>query len=459
MRNEKCRNNFDMKKLIFLGCIIFMTGVGLSAQDLSLEDARTLGLLNSNALSSANSAIRSADLSEQSRIYNTYLPSLSLGGVASMNLWNASNAINPPDTPLDSLTANASATVSESITFQGNRNSILKSINAIASQSAKIDAQIAYYSVLDSVDTAYYTVLQAQATLEAQEQSLATAQTNLSMADVKQAGGMLNSADYLKAESDMESAQNACNQARRNLTLSAAKLKFLLGLNQSPEVQQIDLSGYEDLVQHLAAISDDEADNVYRAFLKLLYTSNPTYAKYGLADQSADKNLSLAKLGYAPSLTGSFKTGVDYTYKDGFSYNPGTLSLSLDIPLDFWVTANNVAKSQISRDSAATDYKNADVQLQTDLQTSIINTIGYAGSILSYRRSQEYAEKHYEYIQELFKLSQSSISDLGDAAALVITSRNNLINAQYSFLQSLSKLRSLGAIDDEKVLNNMLMGN
>jgi hypothetical protein len=49
------------------------------------------------------------------------------------------------------------------------------------------------------------------------------------------------------------------------------------------------------------------------------------------------------------------------------------------------------------------------------------------------------------------------VSDLGEASSLLITGRNNLIKASYGFLQSLSKLRSLGAFDEEKLIK-LLMG-
>jgi len=436
-----------------------MTGLGLWAQTLSLEDARTMALHNSMSLIRSNLSINSAALNEQSRVYNTYYPSLSLGGNASINLWNASNVITPLDNPWDTFSASASATITESITFQGNRISIEKAINAIASESARRDAQIEYFNVLDSADNAYYAVLQAMANLEAEEQSLLTATSSFSMAEIRHSSGMLNPGDFLKAQADREARENSRNQAKRSLSIAVSKLKFLLGLDAVPQPEPVDFSEYEEIILRLAVITDEDADSVYRRFLQLLYTSNPTFAKYGLADQRAEKNLSLAKLGYAPTLTGSFSTGVIYTYKNGYDYNAGKLSLSLNIPLDFWVTANNVEKSKISRESAAMDYRGAEIQLQTDLQSALLNCIGNAGSILSYRRSRDYAEKHFEYVMERFKLSQSSVSDLGEATSLMISSRNNLTNAQYSFLQNLSKLRSLGAIDNQEKLTGLLMGN
>jgi outer membrane protein TolC len=135
----------------------------------------------------------------------------------------------------------------------------------------------------------------------------------------------------------------------------------------------------------------------------------------------------------------------------------GRISLSASIPVDFWVIGNSVEKSRLALDSAALDYLSAEIQLDTDLQSALLNSFAYAGSVLSSRRSLDYAEKHFEYVAERYRLSQSSVSDYGDASLLLINSRNNYIKASYGFLQSLSKLRSLLAVDDENALISFLI--
>ena len=120
--------------------------------------------------------------------------------------------------------------------------------------------------------------------------------------------------------------------------------------------------------------------------------------------------------------------------------------------------ANRLEKSKIARDSAALDYLGAEASLETDLQSALINAIAQAESVLSSRRTLEYTERHFEYVMERYRLSQSSVSDFGEASSLLITARNNHIKASYGFLQSLSRLRSLGAIQSEEQLSALLSG-
>jgi outer membrane protein TolC len=119
--------------------------------------------------------------------------------------------------------------------------------------------------------------------------------------------------------------------------------------------------------------------------------------------------------------------------------------------------ANNVAKSKIALDSSALDFLNAEIQMETEIYSALLNLFAYSGSYLSSSRSLDYSEKHFEYIAERYRLNQSSVSEYIDASTLLINSRNSLIKASYGFLQGLSKLRSLGAIDDEEKLAEILL--
>jgi outer membrane protein len=444
------------KIIVLFLCILVLAGRGLFADTINLEQVRALALANSRSLAKYNLVIQGTVLDERSRVYSN-LPSLSLGASASMGLWSAQNAA-PIENPFDTFSTGASVSVSQRI-FEGGKTLVQKAINELASESAKRDALAEYFNVLDSADNAYYAVLEAEATLEAVESSLQTAIASLSIAEIRQASGMINQGDYLKALAEKETRESARNQARRNLALSVTKLKSIIGLNALPQPEQIDFSSYDTLIIYLGNISDEEEDILYGEFRDLFFAANPSLAKAGIANMRAEKNLDLAKRGYSPSLSASFSTGLNYTPESGIERSGGRLSLSASIPIDVWVISNNVEKSRIARDSAALDYISAESQLETEMQSSLLNTFAEAGSVLSSRRSLEYAEKHFEYVMERYRLSQASVSDLGDASALLITSRNNLIKAQYGFLQSLSKLRSLGAIDDEEKLVQLLLRN
>ena len=444
-----------MKKILILFLILLFFATVLSAETINLEQVRSLALVNSRTLAKYNLNIKSAELEEKSRVYSN-LPSLSLGASASMSLWSAQNN-EPVKNPFDTFSAGASVSVSQRI-FEGGKTIYQKAINEIAIESARKDALAEYFAVLDSADTAYYEVLRAESTLEAEESALQSSMASLEIAEIRYSGGMINQGDYLKALADKETRENSRNQARRSLSLSITKLKAITGLSGIPELEQIDFSGYEELILHLGTVSDEEIDTMYEKFWQIISQANPSIVKSALAKTRAEKNLSLTKSAYSPSLSASFSTGLNYTLDRGLEYSGGRISLSASIPVDYWVMSNNTEKSKISRDIAALDYISMEISLDTELQTDLLNGFSFAGTVISSRRSLDYNEKHFEYVMERYRMSQSSVSELNDAATLLITSRNSLINARFNFLQNLSKLRSLGAIDDEEKLINLLMG-
>jgi len=444
-----------MKRLIFLSTLIIGCA-SLFAQTIGLEEVRTLALANSRSLTKYNLAITNAILDEKSRVFSN-LPSLSLGANGSMEIWNKNG---PVENPLNTIDAGVSIGVSHTQKiFDGGKAGIQKAINEIASESARKDALAEYFSVLDQADNAYYAVLEAMATLEAEESSLQTALTSLAIAEVRLASGMINQGDYLKAMADKEARENSRNQAKRNLTLNTMKLKAITGLADLPELQQIDFSGYEGLISRLGNISDKEADSLYNELWKAIASTNPSLSKSALANQRAENNLSMAQRAYLPSLNAQLSAGLNYSLKNGMELSGGKLSLSLSIPVDYWVIANNVDKSKNARDLAALDYIGAEITLGTDLQDALFKALTNAGSVIHTGLSLAYAERHSDYVMERYRLSQSSIGDLNEASTLLINSRNNLTKARYGFLQSLSKLRSLGAFQDEEKLIQLLMGN
>jgi outer membrane protein TolC len=440
------------KKVLLIGLILLTASTAFS--QITLEQARTLALANSRSLARYNLAVRSSVLDEKSQLY-TMLPQVSAGYSASMNYINRDwELVNPVDT----FNTGFDVSITQKI-FEGGKSFIQKSLAAISTESVRKEALAEYFNVLDSADNAYYAVLEAAATLEAEELSLQTSLSSLAIAEIRQSSGMINRGDFLKAMADKEARENSRDQARRNLSLSKMKLKALTGIEASASLEQINFDAYEELIRFLAVISDEDADALYDRFWKLLLKSNISLARAALNNQRAEKSLSLAKRDYSPTVSATlFSSGINYSVASGFTSSPGGgLTIRGSVPLDFWVMNNKIEKSKIARDSTALDYKNTESSLETELQSALLNAFACAGTIVHSRLSLEYAEKHFEFVNERYRLSQGSISDLNDAAALLINTRNSQIKSRYGFLQALSRLRSLAAIDDEQKLLKILV--
>ena len=439
-----------MKRILVISLLlVFKTG--LFAQTINLEQARELALANSRSLARYEMAIRSSVLDEKNQLY-TMLPQVSAGYNASMSFLRNWEFVNPFDT----FTAGASFSITQ-IVFQGGKSFINRAISLIATENVRIDARAEFFNVLDAIDNAYYAVLEASAALEAEESTLQAAILGHSIAEIRHTSGMINQGDYLKALADKETRENSRNQARRNLTSAMTRFRTLTGITENVELEQISFEAYEDVIKHLAGISDEKAFELFEEFWSMIESANPSLAKAELNTVRAENNFKLAKRDFAPTISATiFSTDMSFLP----SYNStGTSGISLrgTIPVDFWVLNNRIERSRISRDSALLDFDGSVISLEQDLQNALFNLFSQAGSVLSSRRSLEYTERHFEFVMQRYRLLQSSVSDLTEATTLFINSRNSLNRASYSFLQGLSRLRSLCALDDEQKLLEILM--
>ncbi|MCL2264647.1 MAG: TolC family protein [Treponema sp.] len=441
-----------MKRAGFIFSLFLILNLGVNAQMISLEEARELALVNSRSLAKHQLAIQSSILDEKNQLY-AMLPQISANYSVKMDYFKNWKFINPVDT----LNAGAGLSITQVI-FQGGKSFIQKAISSIATESVRKDALAEYFNVLDSVDNAYYAALEAAAALQSEEFSLHAAGLGLAIAEIRYQTGMINQGDYLRSLADKESRESSRNQAQRNLTISTIRFRNLLGITDAVIPQPVSFEAYEDVIQRLSAVSTGDAEALYNAFWKILAKENPSIAKANLSNQRAEKNHTMSKRDYAPTISATVFSADFNLYPGIGSSGNGGVTIRGTIPVDFWVLNNKLKKSQIALDSAAIDYANLEYSLEQELFNALSNIFAQAGTVLSSRRSLEYTEKHYEFVMERYRLSQGSVSDLNEATSLYITSQNNLNKASYSFLQSLSKLRSLCAMDDEQKLINLLLG-
>jgi outer membrane protein TolC len=165
----------------------------------------------------------------------------------------------------------------------------------------------------------------------------------------------------------------------------------------------------------------------------------------------------LAIKDYLPSLNAGISTGINYSAAGGLSNSGGSISISGNIPLDYWVIGTAVEKKRIAQTEAALNYRDAENTLAMDIQTALLDLVAGSLMVQSARRADEYAQRNYEYNLELYKLSQASVFVLSDAATLAGDSHTQRITAEYSFLTGLSKLRSLGAFDSQDEVKELLL--
>ncbi|GHV29745.1 hypothetical protein AGMMS4952_15850 [Spirochaetia bacterium] len=438
-----------MKINFTLPALLLIITNSITAEQITIDDVRALALANSPTLARFQLAVDSARLDQKTQLYDN-LPSLSLGLSASGQLWGETSI-------QDSIRAGASFGVSQKL-YNGGKSLYLKAINAINTETARQDALAAYFTVLDAADSAYYETLKAAAALETKTAALETAGLALSMSELRLQSGMISRGDYLKAMAEQGQAETAWNRALRDLTVCKANLKNSTGLKEIPDLTAVDFKAYEEVIRFLSMPDEDSIVILTDNFMNAAKANNPGLLKANLQLQAAERNVGLAQRDYIPSLNASISTGINYSTAEGPSIFPnGSLSISGSIPLDYWVIAASVKKKRMAQTQAALTLRDAENTLAVDIQTALLDLEGYALSVQSARRADEYARQNYEYTLELYKLSQASVFTLSDAVALAGDSQNQRLTAEYGFLSGLSKLRSLCAFESPDEVTNLLL--
>ncbi len=443
--NLKMKNKINLMILIFM----FVSCFCFAQEHFTLDQIRMYALSNSKVLSKLNLSIESSILDGKSLTYNN-LPSLSIGASGGGEVWGG-------DTGLpDSINANASISLSQKI-WDGGKNSVQIAINKISTEIARLEALREYYSILDSADSAYFTVLEAQASLAAAESLLKVSMFSLTIAEVRQSSGAISMGDYLQAVAENESKKTDLSLAKRDLALSIARIKSITGLTVTPVLEMIDFKNYEPVIQTLSILDDTKIDKIISTLQNIVYIRNPSVSSSNLSSKKADKAVDLASKDYFPNINFGASTGVNYNYLNDSEMSPGRLSISGSLPLNIWVTKNNIKNKKIAQEQALLDYQETERTIDIEIQSGVLNCIAQASSVISSRKALEYAEKQLENKMELYRLSSASLSDVSDATALVSSSQKQLIQSQFSFLLSISVIRSLGVFDSEQQVVELMV--
>lgn len=273
-----------------------------------------------------------------------------------------------------------------------------------------------------NVSTAYYAVLQDNATVVADAQLVREFEINeLSVAAQIQNGAA--------ARSDIAAAQFQTAQARGNLvtaqgTAIAAQSTFNTTIGLDADAQAVPAS---------LSTQPEYPNPTYAGSLARALIMRPDYIAAQHTVESDKENLRYAKLARFPILSAQATdtTGRDYgpSYRD--YVNDKTLGLSLTVPIyDQGQTNYNVAVAAATLDQAVDSLQQTKLQVESDVRSALANLIS-ARSLLVQTRSELVAGKvSLDATQAQYKVGATTIIN-------VVTAEANLATAQAAYISSL----------------------
>lgn len=440
-----------MKRTIRLTCALagILAGGIAMADPLSLEAARKLALENSRTLASYGLAVKSSENGELLQTYE-FLPSLSL----SSSVKGAVPTSSADKSLSNSATAGLSVTATQTV-FNGGKNTIQLAIDRIATSSARETARAEYYSVLGSVDSAWFSLLKAKASEDAANAAIDSAELSLSISQAKLDAGALSMADYLQSEANAEAQRLKLSQAKRDVSIYLAKVESLTG-RTGIDPEAVDFSAWDAVITKLSSYSNSDIETFFANAEKAVLSGSPAIAGAKLKSESADKSASLSAAAYLPTVTASVSGGLDYANSTGDTTKSLAVSLAGSLDLDAWKTATSVSTSKLASRQATLSLEETKRTADIDAKTAVYDCVAQARSVISSQKALDYANKYYESELELYKLSSKSSSDLMGAASLVSADTESLIAARYDFLSSLSTIKSLAALVSDDAVKALL---
>jgi outer membrane protein TolC len=406
-------------------------------EPLTLERARSLALAQSKTLQKALAGVDAARIQERMQAY-TLLPSIS----ASASAQGAVPAASMADA------AGGSVDVSVRQTVWSGTAAISAAIDSLATDGAQAQARVEYFGVLDAADAAFFAAGKASASASAAQSDLASAQASQALAKAKLDAGMITSVAYLSQEAAVASKQAALVAAQGALSVAMRSLASLTGLSLPVALAPTGTDGA--VMSRVAGLADAQVDAFIAAVEAVTAQNNPGVAQARIASAAAQKAVDLAKAGYLPTVGASLSGSVGVT--GGALAAKASLSLSASMSLDVWNTRAKVDAGGASAKQAALALEETRRTTSVRIQQAVYDAISSARSAAAAATALDYAERSFQSVQEQYRLSAATAADLSAAEQLLSADRAGLIGARYTFLASLSALRSLAGLESDELL-------
>ena len=279
-----------------------------------------------------------------------------------------------------------------------------------------------------NVKTIYVNILSLQAQEEAQAVYVKSLQRLYDDVTFELQLGKKAKIDQLKAAADLKNARAQQTRIEADITIMKASLASLLGIEQVPELQKIDLSP-----ESMVAVHDDFSDQL--AGLQRLQSTR-------LAIRKNEKLVEKARGHLYPRIVLSSSYGFNFGPNDSGNINSGDwenenvwqtgLNLKWNI-FDFGSNRSKVRRARIIERQSRHEQTKTELELRRSLQEAVtrINTAvsGYnsAGAELAMTRETEAIE------QIRFEQGAADINDLLYAKARNQLAESRFISAGYSY--------------------------
>lgn len=295
-------------------------------------------------------------------------------------------------------------------------------------------------SIRIAVIQAYMQILYASEALNTNRSTAESSLDRKNRAVEMFSAGMINKAELARLESEYESDMYQVTAAQSNLDNSLLRLKQLLELDISEEMNvEIPVIDESDIMVPL-----ESREDIYEAAL----SSMPEMEIGRLNLENAQTGVKSAKSGYYPGISLSAGIGTQYNSSSSMSFgsqisNAFNQSAGLVISVPIYSngsTRTSVRKAEIGVDDAMLDLAAREKELLSEVESVYLDILSYRSEYVSAKKLLESAEESYSLAEEQFLNGVSNISDMLDAKDNLLMARESLLQAKYMTLMNIKVL-------------------
>lgn len=414
-----------MKKitLLFLALIPLAAG----AKTWTLDECVTYAIDHNIDVLNRRVSVQESELAV-TEAKDRFLPQLQAYGSQSFNFGRgltADNTYANRNTSSFSVGANLSLQI-----FQGLRavRQLSYSRTALKAQLEQVEA--AKDDVTLNVISQYLQALYASEMLQVAKNNLAISQSELSRRQALLDAGRLPGLDIHEARAQVAQDELSVTNAVNDSILARLDLAQLLNLPDADDFEIAPL-GDEDILL-------PNPEQIFENALQY----NHTMRAGRLQQEAAEKNVSLAKSGYIPTLSFSAGLGTNYYKTSGYqNENFGaqmrhnfakSIGFSLSVPIfDAFSTRNNVRRARIQQESLRLQLDDSRNRLYKAIMQAHTQAIGAVKKQESARIAVESSLAAFEAMKVKYDNGRANATEFQKAQSNYINSQAQAVQAKY----------------------------
>jgi len=282
-----------------------------------------------------------------------------------------------------------------------------------------------------NVAQAYYVYLQAQATVQVDQQLVKLNQANEALVQAQVRTGVAPRVDLVTAHVPTVQAQVALIQAQGIRSSSLGAFANQLGLDANTLVQPINNTPANPATLLVTVLPYDQA--ITRAL-----ALRPDYLSAQNAVLAAQYNVQAQRAGLYPTLNGSASYGTNSTTATGTDFMPSSsIGITLSIPIyDQGITRAQTEQAQAQLDLASSLLAQTKLTVQLNVQQALVGVISDQAAVTQTEAALASAQESLRATQAQYRAGVVNLFNLLQAQTNLTSAEAAETNAVYTLRQA-----------------------